>query len=354
MRQELRFCTAPDGVRLAYALSGHGAPLVKAGNWMTHLERDWTSPVWRHWLTALGAEQTVVRYDERGSGLSDRQYPSLAFDDWVSDLETVVDSADIDRFTLLGLSQGGPIAIAYAARHPERVGRLVLYGTFARGRRHRRTGPEAEEEAAALIALTRAGWGRRNPAFRRMFTMLFIPGGSEAQMSWFDDLQQVSCSPDHAARSRAARYDLDVSALASTIDVPTLVMHARDDALVPFEEGRHLASLIPAARFVSLASANHILLEDEPAWAEFCSELRTFLPAFTPSADAGLASLTGREHQILDLVAAGQGNQSIASALHLSVRTVERHLSNCYTKLGLTGRTSRAAAAARFAANSRE
>lgn len=355
MRQELRFCTAPDGVRLAYALSGHGAPLVKAGNWMTHLERDWTSPVWRHWLTALGAEQTVVRYDERGSGLSDRQYPSLAFDDWVSDLETVVDSADIDRFTLLGLSQGGPIAIAYAARHPERVGRLVLYGTFARGRRHRRTGPEAEEEAAALIALTRAGWGRRNPAFRRLFTMLFIPGGSEAQMSWFDDLQQVSCSPDHAARSRAARYDLDVSALASTIDVPTLVMHARDDALVPFEEGRHLASLIPAARFVSLDSANHILLEDEPAWAEFCSELRTFLPAFTPSTDADLSSLTGREHQILDLVAAGQGNQSIASALHLSVRTVERHLSNCYTKLGLTGRTARAAAAARFAAaHSRE
>ena len=346
--------TLPDAELIAYAVSGRGAPLVKAGNWMTHLERDWTSPVWRHWLSALGAEQTVIRYDERGSGLSDREYPTLAFDDWVSDLETVVDAAAVDRFTLLGLSQGGPIAIAYAARHPERVNRLVLYGTFARGRGHRETGQGGEEEAAALVALTRAGWGRRNPAFRRLFTMLFIPGGSETQMAWFDDLQQASCSPDHAARSRAARYDLDVSALASTINVPTLVMHARQDGLVPFDEGRRLASLIPAARFVSLDSANHILLENEPAWTEFLAELQTFLPAISSSTDDGLASLTGREHQIIQLAAAGQTNEHIAAALHLSVRTVERHLSNSYTKLGLTGRTARAAAAARFAVYSRQ
>jgi pimeloyl-ACP methyl ester carboxylesterase/DNA-binding CsgD family transcriptional regulator len=271
-------------------------------------------------------------------------------EDWVGDLETVVEAAGVDRFTLLGLSQGGPIAIAYAARHPERVSRLVLYGTYARGKLHRTPTPQAKEEAEALIALTRVGWGRRNPAFRRLFTTLFIPGASDKQITWFDDLQRVSCSPDHAARSRAVRYGLDVTALASTLTVPTLVMHAREDALVPFEEGRHLVSLIPAARFASLDSANHILLEDEPAWAEFRSELRTFLSAYSSPPSVDVEALTGREQQILDLVARGHGNESIAAALHLSVRTVERHLSNCYTKLGLTGKAARAAAAARFAA----
>jgi pimeloyl-ACP methyl ester carboxylesterase/DNA-binding CsgD family transcriptional regulator len=349
MRQELRFCTAPDGVRLAYARSGRGTPMVKAGHWMTHIERDWTSPVWRHWLAFLGAEHTVVRYDERGCGLSDRECPSLSVDDWVSDLETVVEAAGVDRFTLLGLSQGGPTAIAYAARHPERVSRLVLYGTAARGKLHRAPSPQAIEEAEALIALTRVGWGRRNPAFRRLFTTLFIPGGSDKQIAWFDDLQQVSCSPEHAARSRALRYNVDVRALASTLTVPTLVMHAREDALVPFEEGRQLVSLIPGARFASLDSANHILLEDEPAWVEFCSELRAFLPAYSPPPGPDLEALTSREQQILDLVADGHGNESSAAALHLSVRTVERHLSNCYTKLELTGKTARAAAAARYA-----
>ncbi|HEX2805432.1 MAG TPA: alpha/beta fold hydrolase [Kineosporiaceae bacterium] len=350
MPQALRFCTAPDGVRLAYALSGQGLPLVKAGHWMTHLERDWTSPVWRHWLDFLSTEHTVIRYDERGSGLSDREYPHLSLEAWVGDLEAVVDAAGADRFPLLGMSQGGPIAIAYAARHPERVSRLVLYGTYARGRLHRTPNPEAQEEAEALVALTRTGWARRNPAFRRLFTTLFIPGGSNEQIAWFDDLQQVSCSPEHAAHSRTVRYSLDVSALAATLAVPTLVLHAREDALVPFSEGRHLASLIPGARFVSLDSANHIVLEDEPAWTEFQSELRGFLPAYSPPAAPAWAALTSREREILDLVADGHGNQSIAAALHLSVRTVERHLSNCYTKLGLTGKGARAGAAARHAA----
>lgn len=360
MSQELRFCTTPDGVRLAYAQSGTGAPVVKAGHWMTHLERDATSPVWRHWLAFLSADHTLVRYDERGCGLSDRTYPSLTLEDWVRDLETVVEASGVDRFTLLGLSQGGPIAIAYAARHPDRVRELVLYGSYARGKLRRSPTPEAREEAEALIALTRAGWGRANPAFRRLFTTLFIPGASDAQIAWLDDLQQASCSPEHAARSRAVRYTVDVSEVAATLAVRTLVMHARDDALVPFEEGRRLASLIPGARFASLDSSNHILLEDEPAWAEFRKRLREFLPAVqiddeaatasaTTSSAAGLDSLSERERQVLDLVADGRDNQAIAAALHLSVRTVERHLSNCYSKLGVTGKAARAAAAARYA-----
>jgi pimeloyl-ACP methyl ester carboxylesterase/DNA-binding CsgD family transcriptional regulator len=349
VRQDLRFSTAPDGVRLAYALCGRGTPVVKAGHWMTHIERDWTSPVWRHWLSYLTEEHRVVRYDERGCGLSDRDCPSVSVEDWVSDLETVVDAAGIERFALLGLSQGGPIAIAYAARHPERVSRLVLYGTYARGKLHRTPAAQAAQEAEALVSLTRLGWGRPNPAFRRLFTTLFIPGGSDKQLAWFDELQQASCSADHAARSRAIRYAIDVSELAANVTVPTLVLHARDDALVPFEEGRHLASLIPRAGFVSLDSANHILLEDEPAWAEFRSEVSAFLPAHRMP-EANLDLLSGREQQVLALVAEGKDNQTIADALNLSVRTVERHLTHCYTKLGLSGRTARAGAAARFAA----
>lgn len=323
--------------------------MVKAGHWMTHLERDWTSPVWRHWLEFLGEENTVVRYDERGTGLSDRECPVVSFEDWVSDLETVVDSAGVERFSLLGLSQGGPVAIAYAARHPERVAALLLYGTYARGKLHREPARQSKEEAETLISLTRLGWGRPNPAFRRLFTTLFIPGGSDKQLAWFDELQQVSCSPEHAARARALRYDLDVTDLAATLTTPTLVLHARDDALVPFDEGRHLAALIPHAKFVSLDSANHILLENEPAWAEFRSELRAFLPAHAPRVDANLGTLTNREQQVLELVADGHDNESIAVALRLSVHTVERHLSNCYLKLGLTGKAARTAAAVHFA-----
>jgi pimeloyl-ACP methyl ester carboxylesterase/DNA-binding CsgD family transcriptional regulator len=353
MRQEIRFCRAPDGVRLAYAVSGRGAPLVKAGHWLTHLERDPSSPVWRHWLEFLGEDHTVVRYDERGSGLSDREESSLSLEDWVSDLETVVEAAGVERFTLLGLSQGGPVAIAYAARHPERVSGLVLYGTYARGRLSRASDPQETAEAEALIELTRSGWGRPNPAFRRLFTTLFIPGATEAQIAWLDELQRVSSSGEHAARSRAARYAIDVSDLASGLTVPTLVMHAQDDALVPFEEGRHLGSLIPGARFVPLDSANHILLEDEPAWQEFRSEFRAFLPAAVSAPENGLVALTARERQILALVAEGRDNESIADALRLSVRTVERHLSNSYLKLGLSGKAARAAAAARFATQSK-
>ncbi len=347
MRQELKFATTSDGVRLAFAVSGRGAPLVKAGHWLTHIERDAESPVWRHWTEFLSSENLLVRYDERGCGLSSRLYPSLTFEDWVSDLETIVEASGVDRFCLLGLSQGGPVAIAYAARHPERVSRLVLCGTYVQGRLQRTTDPDAVEEAKALIALTRTGWGKRNPAFRRLFTNLFIPGGSAEQATWFDDLQQLSCSAEHAARSREARYTVDVSDLAATLQVPTLVLHSREDAVVPFDLGREVATLIPEARFVALNSANHVLLRTDPGWEQFRSELRAFVPAYQPG--GVVADLTIREQHVMELVAQGRDNQEIATVLHLSVRTVERHLSNCYAKLGVRGKAARAAAAAQFA-----
>jgi pimeloyl-ACP methyl ester carboxylesterase/DNA-binding CsgD family transcriptional regulator len=346
--QKLSFCTAPDGARLAYAVYGNGPPIVRTATWLTHLEFDWESPVWRHWLEALGEGHTVVRYDERGCGLSDREIDDMSMDARLADLEAVIDAAACERFALFGLSQGGPTAIAYAARHPERVSHLILYGTYARGRLMRGPSPSAEEHARLMVSLIRMGWGQNQPAFRRLYTTLFIPDATPDQMQWFDDLQRVTTDPETAVRIRDARNHDDVSREATEVTAPTLVLHGREDALVPFEEGRLIATLIPGARFVPLESRNHILLADEPAWARFSQELHDFLG--TPDTPPGddLPDLSNRELDVLALVADGLSNEEIATRLYLSVRTVERHLSNIYVKLRVSGKAGRAAAAARF------
>ena len=277
LSQHIRFCTATDGVRIAYATSGTGPPLVKPANWITHLEYDWESPVWRHWLHALTADHTLVRYDERGCGLSDRDATDLSFDAWVRDLETVVDAAGLDRFPLLGLSQGCAVAVAYAARHPERVSRLVLYGGYVRGIVARAKTAEEREEAQMLTRTMPSFWGRDNPAFRLFFAARFVPEGTQEQMRWFSELTRVTTTPEVAVRLRSTAAALDIGAYAPLIRVPTLVLHSAGDAAVPFDEGRRLAALIPGARFVSLESRNHILLEDEPAWPRFLDEARRFL-----------------------------------------------------------------------------
>jgi pimeloyl-ACP methyl ester carboxylesterase/DNA-binding winged helix-turn-helix (wHTH) protein len=275
-QQEIHFCSASDGVRIAYALAGEGPPLVKAANWLNHLEYDWQSPIWSHLLHALAAEHQLIRYDARGNGLSDWEVDDISFDAFIRDFESVVEANGLRRFPLFGVSQGCAVAIAYAARNPGRVSRMVLYGGFTRGRRRRGSHTEMEQ-SEAFLTLMRQGWGQENPAFRQLFTSLFIPGGTAEQMQWFNDLQRITTSPANAARIRNAVDDIDVTDLLPKVDVPTLVLHCRDDAIQPFEEGRRLAAGIRGSRFVALEGRNHLILESDPIWHRFVDEVTNFL-----------------------------------------------------------------------------
>jgi DNA-binding winged helix-turn-helix (wHTH) protein/pimeloyl-ACP methyl ester carboxylesterase len=275
-RQEIRYCTTSDGVRLAYGSVGSGPPLVKASNWLTHLDFEWASPIWRHWWSALSLHHRVIRYDERGNGMSQRDVADVSFDTWVRDLETVVDAAGLDRFALLGISRGGPIAIAYAVKHPERVSHLVLYGAIAVGADHSANAGELEARRA-LISLTRLGWGLNNPAFCKLFTCQFIPEATPEQERWFDELQRVSTSPENAARLMELRDDIDIRPLLPLVTTPTLVLHCDRDRAISAENGRQIAAGIPNARYVSLPGTNHLMLADEPAWTLFLEELGIFL-----------------------------------------------------------------------------
>jgi class 3 adenylate cyclase/pimeloyl-ACP methyl ester carboxylesterase len=277
LSQDIRFCTAPDGIRLAYSMIGQGPPLVKTCNWMTHLEYDFESPIWRHLYRELARDRTLIRYDERGNGLSDRTVDDISFDAFVLDLEAVVDAAGVERFALLGISQGCATAITYAVRHPERVSHLVLYGGYALGRNRRARSAAEKDENAAMLTLMRLGWGKENPAFRQLFTSQFIPGASRVEADWFNELQRITVSPETAARITEATGEIDVVELLPRVNVPTLVMHARNDARVPFDAGRRMAAGIPGARFVPLQGSNHLFLETEPAFGQFLVHTRSFL-----------------------------------------------------------------------------
>ncbi len=276
LRQEVHFCTAPDGAQIAYSTVGEGLPLLKTANWLNHLEYDWESPVFSPLLRAIAADHRLIRYDARGNGLSDWTVQDLSFEAFVRDLETVVEAVGLKRFPLFGISQGCAISIAYAARHPERVSHLVLYGGFARGRRMRGL-PEEAANSAAIVQLMRQGWGQENPAFRQMFTSLFIPGGTPEQMQWWNDLQRITTSPENAIRFREIVDGIDVSHVLPLVKAPTLVLHCRGDAVQPFDEGRRLAAGIPGARFVGLEGRNHVPLKGEPAWDRLLNETRDFI-----------------------------------------------------------------------------
>jgi pimeloyl-ACP methyl ester carboxylesterase/DNA-binding winged helix-turn-helix (wHTH) protein len=275
-RQDVRFSVTEDGVRLAWASTGDGPPLVKASNWLTHLDFEWGSPIWQHWWTELSKHHRLIRYDERGNGMSQRDVPHVSFDTWVRDLETVVDAAGLDRFSLLGISRGGAIAIAYTVKHPERVNKLVLYGAFPMGLYHYGS-PEELEARRALISLTRLGWGLHDTAFCRMFTNRFMPNSTPVHENWFDDLQRVSTSAENAARLMDVDSGIDVRGLLRQVQVPTLVLHCDRDKVVSPEHGRQLAAEIPNARYASIPSANHLLLAEEPAWEILLQEFSGFM-----------------------------------------------------------------------------
>lgn len=344
MKQEIHFCTAPDGVRVAYATTGAGPPLVRAAHWLTHLAHDLESPVWCHWIRDLSRHHTLVRYDLRGSGLSDREVDDLSFAACVSDLEAVVDALHLQRFGLLGPSEGAAVAIAYAVRHPGRVSRLVLYGGFARGRSRRTDDPRQIAETELLLNLVRGDWGRDNPAFRQLLSALFLPEGTPEELRSFSDLQRYSVSAETALRVRSTFYSLDVSDLATLVRVPTLILHARHDGIVPFEEAGHLAALIPGSRLIPLAGENHLLRDGEPAWLTFLEEVRAFLSSPSgepengaetgaPVSDPEPLRLTRRECEVLELIAQGRANPEIATRLCISPKTLEKHISNLFRKL---------------------
>ena len=275
--QKIQFCTTEDKVQLAYGTVGLGSPLVEVGTWINHLEADWDSPVWRSRLQALASKNQLVRYDCRGCGLSDRQVPGFSFELALSDLEAVVDAAGLERFSLFGSSQGAGVAIAYAALHPQRVKNMVLYGAFARGRLARNPSEQDRREAQAMRHLIEIGWGRPNPAFRQIFTSMLIPDSTPEQYQWFTELQRTSTSPENAAHLIAAYETMDVADLLCQVRCPTLVIHSRGDPRVPLDEGRYIAGHIRGARFITLESRNHILLEQEPAWQQFLDELQEFV-----------------------------------------------------------------------------
>jgi len=278
MEQEIKFCKTADGVRIAYATVGEGRPLVKAANWLSHLEFDWDSPIWRHMLAEFARDHAFIRYDERGNGLSDWDVPDLSFEAFVTDLEAVVDAAGLDRFPLLGISQGGAVAIDYAVRHPEKVSHLILYGAYAQGWA-RRGSPDEIEQRRAQVTLVRLGWGKDNPAFRQLWTTLYAPDATPQQAQSFNDLQRVSTSPENAVKLMNEFADIDVLHLLPQVTVPTLVLHCRDESGVPFEQGRLIAASIPGARFVPLNGRNHLLLEGDASWPNFVKEVRRFIGA---------------------------------------------------------------------------
>lgn len=340
MPQSIRFARAPDGVKLAWAVAGEGPALIKASNWLSHLEYDWDSPVWRHWIHFFAEHFCFIRYDERGCGMSDWHVDDLSPARWTEDFDAIVAASRPGKpFILLGVSQGGVAAISYAVRHPENVSRLILYGAYARGW-ELRDDPDAARRYHAIVDLTRLGWGQDNPVYRQLFTSRFVPRASPEQTAWFNELCRRTTEPEIATRLLLERGKVDVRHLLPQVSVPTLVLHARQDEVAPLAEGRMLAAGIPQAEFVQLESRNHILLEQEPAWERFKSEVLAFTgrPASATAEDPVFAALSPREREILARVARGCSNAQIGAELFISDKTVRNHITRIFEKLGVRTR----------------
>lgn len=337
--QHVRFCASRDGTRIAFATAGSGPPLVRAAHWLSHLDHEPRCPLWGPWLKLLSRRHTLIRYDGRGCGLSDRDAADFSLDRCIEDLEAVVDNCKLGRFVLFGATIGGMTALAYAARHPERVSHLIIIGSLAVGRMARNP-PALIEQTALELKAIELGWGSDNPAFRQFFTSLFIPDSTPEQARSLNELMRVASTSQSAIRRLQPFHHIDLREAAAQVRCPTLVLHARHDARIPFEQGRALAAHIPGARFVALDSRNHWTVETEPAWAQFTAQIDAFLPALpdAPAKAGVLEALTARELQVIELLAAGLDNGTIGRRLGISAKTVRNRVSLIFDKLGVNTR----------------
>jgi pimeloyl-ACP methyl ester carboxylesterase/DNA-binding CsgD family transcriptional regulator len=339
--EQVRFAKSRDGTRIAFAMAGSGPPLIWVQDWIHHLQLDWDSQVWRPWLAFLSRRHTLVRYDWRGCGLSDREAVCFTFDELIEDLEAVIEATQFDRFALYGMSgAGGAICMTYAARHPERVSRLVLQECHSRHRFAGLSPSQLPKEAEARLEIFELGWSNQTPAYGQFYTTLHIPDSCPAQMRGYSDLLRKTTSPANAVQLLRTFWTVDVRDVIPRVACPALVLHARGNAVIPFDEGRKVAALIPDARFVPLESRNHVLLDTEPAWRSFVETVDQFLP-FPPSAKPApwAGELTAREREVLGVLALGADNAEIAARLGISEKTARNHLSIIFGKLGVRNRT---------------
>jgi pimeloyl-ACP methyl ester carboxylesterase len=339
--EKIRFCTSRDGTRIAFGICGRGPPLLWSPHWVHHLKADWHSPVWGPWLALLMQRHTLIRYDWRGCGLSDRDGIQFSFEKHIEDLEAVAEASGHKSFAFIGNGSGGTAGIAYAAKHPEKVTHLIVNGGCVRGRLVRGNTPADFEEAQTRLKVFEIGWNNDSPAYGHFITALHIPDGLPEHIRSYKELIRLTTTPANAIDLLRSYWEADVSEMLTQIACPTLVLHTRMDALIPFEEGRLIASLVPGAQFVPLENRNHVLLEQEPAWRQFVDAFEDFLPP--PATRPGmsgqvLAGLTPREHDVLELVARGLDNHSIAVRLGISEKTVRNQVSSIFSKLGVNTR----------------
>lgn len=341
--QTIRFCTTDDGVQIAHAVSGSGPPLVRVASWLSHLEYDWDSPIWSHWFRELSKGHRLIRYDARGTGLSDRTVADISLEGWLLDLEAVVEALELEQFNLLGLCQGGPVALAYAAQHPENVNRLILYDSYLYGGLAKDSPVQVKRQAKLLAELIEVGWGQPTQAFHKTFTELLFPRADPQKSAWLVELQRKTVEPAVAAGLWRRFHELDVRPFVAEVKAESLVLHVRGDQMVPFEQGRQLAAKLGNSQFVPLAGSNHILLEQDRDWPRLLNEVRRFLgtsasPSTGVAEPAFAGRLTPRQLEVLNLLAQGLDNDTIAAELSISSKTVRNHVSRIYRRMGVDSR----------------